>query len=63
MKKTLKIIGFIIVMVLMIAGIILYYPLILPIAVLLLCSNIKTKQKEPPSEIQDDVEIFEIIDE
>lgn len=65
-KKTLKIIGFVLLMVLMVVGIFLYYPIIFPIVIFVFFyerekRSGQTKSSPPPTE--NDVENFETIDD
>ena len=65
-KKVLKIIGFIIAMILMVVGIFLYYPLIIPIALFMILYEREKhadKKKSSPSPMENNVENFETIDD
>lgn len=65
-KKVFKIIGFVLLMVLMVIGIFLYYPLILPIVIFVFFyerEKHSAQNKSSPPPMDNEVEIFETIDE
>lgn len=65
-KKTLKIIGFVLLMVFMVVGIFLYYPIIFPIVIFVFFYEREKRsgqKKSSPPPTENDVENFETIDE
>ena len=65
-KQTLKIIGFVLLMVLMVVGIFLYYPIIFPIVIFVFFYEREKRsgqKKCSPPPTENDVENFEKIDD